>query len=80
MREITGNVDQVWPPGRSAVHHGLAPGLNTPRNPVAHNEMTVRKGDRAPLFTLCNTKGIPRAFADYLARGPALLGFHRGTW
>ncbi len=41
---------------------------------------TLQIGDRAPDFTLPNQKGQPRALADALARGPALLGFHRGTW
>jgi len=42
--------------------------------------VTLKAGDRAPLFTLPNHKGQPRALAEALARGPVLLGFHRGTW
>jgi peroxiredoxin len=41
---------------------------------------TLQVGDRTPLFTLPNQKGQPRALADALAKGPVLLGFHRGTW
>jgi peroxiredoxin len=41
---------------------------------------TLQVGDKAPLFTLPNHKGQPRALAEALARGPVLLGFHRGTW
>jgi len=41
---------------------------------------TLNVGDRAPLFTLPNQKGEPRALGEYLARGQVLLGFHRGTW
>ncbi|MEW5982730.1 MAG: redoxin domain-containing protein [Acidobacteriota bacterium] len=37
-------------------------------------------GDRAPDFTLPNQKGQRRSLAEALARGPVLLGFHRGTW
>ena len=41
---------------------------------------TLRIGDRAPSFTLPNQKGQPRGLGEYLARGPLLLGFHRGIW
>jgi len=34
----------------------------------------------APPFELPNQKGEPRALAFYLAKGPVLLAFHRGTW
>ena len=47
---------------------------------MAHEGTTLRAGDYAPLFTLPNQKGQPRALAEALARGPVLLGFHRGTW
>ena len=42
--------------------------------------VTVQAGDQAPLFTLPNHRGQPRGLADAIARGPVLLGFHRGTW
>lgn len=41
---------------------------------------TLQPGDRAPLFTLPNQKGVPVSLESALARGPVLLGFHRGTW
>jgi peroxiredoxin len=41
---------------------------------------TLRTGDRAPLFTLPNQKGVPVSLAGALEKGPVLLGFHRGTW
>ena len=41
---------------------------------------TLEAGDRAPLFTLPNQKGAPVSLEAALARGPVLLGFHRGTW
>ena len=41
---------------------------------------TLQVGDHAPLFALPNHKGQPRVLAEALARGPVLLGFHRGTW
>ena len=41
---------------------------------------TLQVGDRAPLFTLPNQQGGFVSLADAIARGPVLLGFHRGTW
>jgi hypothetical protein len=41
---------------------------------------TLQVGDRAPLFSLPNQKGGSVSLADAIARGPVLLGFHRGTW
>ena len=41
---------------------------------------SLRVGDQAPLFTLPNQKGVPVSLEAALARGPVLLGFHRGTW
>jgi peroxiredoxin len=35
---------------------------------------------KAPLFALPTQKGELRALTDYLAKGPVLLAFHRGTW
>jgi len=37
-------------------------------------------GMPAPPFTLADTRGVERTLADYLALGPVLLAFHRGTW
>jgi peroxiredoxin len=34
----------------------------------------------APPFELPNQKGHLRSLAEYLAGGPVLLAFHRGTW
>ena len=34
----------------------------------------------APLFELPTQKGDQRSLADFLASGPVLLAFHRGTW
>jgi peroxiredoxin len=34
----------------------------------------------APPFELPNQKGEWRSLASYLAKGPVLLAFHRGTW
>jgi peroxiredoxin Q/BCP len=34
----------------------------------------------APPFRLPTQKGDLRALEDYLAKGPILLAFHRGTW
>lgn len=35
---------------------------------------------RAPEFALPDQKGRTRTLAEFLARGPLLLAFHRGTW
>ncbi len=34
----------------------------------------------APEFTLPTQKGELRSLRDFLANGPVLLAFHRGTW
>jgi peroxiredoxin len=34
----------------------------------------------APRFTLRDQKGHPHSLDDFLAKGPVLLVFHRGTW
>jgi peroxiredoxin len=41
---------------------------------------TLRAGDRAPDFTLPSNRGDLQSLAHYLAKGPVLLAFHRGTW
>jgi peroxiredoxin len=41
---------------------------------------TLKTGDQAPLFTLPNQKGALVSLEAALAKGPVLLGFHRGTW
>lgn len=41
---------------------------------------TLTAGDQAPLFTLPNQKGVAVSLEAALAKGPVLLGFHRGTW
>jgi peroxiredoxin len=34
----------------------------------------------APAFELPTQKGVRRSLAGFLALGPVLLVFHRGTW
>jgi len=41
---------------------------------------TLKPGDTAPGFTLPTNRGDQRSLVEYLARGPVLLAFHRGTW
>jgi peroxiredoxin len=43
-------------------------------------EPSTRPGDAALDFTLPTPEGEQRSLAGYLARGPLLLAFHRGTW
>lgn len=45
-----------------------------PRHP------TLLPGMPAPGFTLPSQDGGTRSLAGYLAQGPLLLAFHRGTW
>ena len=37
-------------------------------------------GSRAPAFELATQDGIRKSLDDFLALGPLLLAFHRGTW
>jgi peroxiredoxin len=37
-------------------------------------------GTPAPWFSLPSQRGGVRTLAEYLATGPLLLAFHRGTW
>ena len=41
---------------------------------------TLRAGDSAPDFALPSNRGDLQSLAHYLAKGPVLLAFHRGTW
>ena len=41
---------------------------------------TLRPGDAAPDFTLPSNRGDLQSLTDYVAKGPVLLAFHRGTW
>lgn len=45
-----------------------------PRHP------SLLPGMPAPAFTLPTQSGDTRSLAGYLADGPLLLAFHRGTW
>lgn len=47
---------------------------------MRHESDSLKPGDRAPDFTLATQKGESRTLAGYLANGPVLLVFHRGTW
>jgi hypothetical protein len=40
----------------------------------------VKVGDKAPEFTLKNTKRQEISLAQLLSKGPIVLGFHRGRW
>ncbi len=41
---------------------------------------TLTAGAAAPDFSLPTNRGDQRSLAEYLAHGPVLLAFHRGTW
>ncbi len=34
----------------------------------------------APLFSLPDSRGVVHTIDEFIARGPLLLAFHRGTW
>ena len=43
-------------------------------------DRVVKVGDRAPDFTLPDTRGQSVSLGDLLARGPVVLSFFRGRW
>jgi len=43
-------------------------------------EHTPKVGDKAPDFTLKNTKGLEVTLRELLKKGPVVLGFYRGHW
>jgi peroxiredoxin len=47
---------------------------------MLHRSATLGPGDQAPDFTLPSNRGDRQTLHDYLARGPVVLVFHRGTW
>lgn len=47
---------------------------------MAQPSTTFRPGDLAPNFTLRDQKGLAAELASFIARGPVMLAFHRGTW
>lgn len=40
----------------------------------------LKAGDKAPEFTLANTRGEKISSADLLRRGPLVVTFYRGLW
>ena len=42
-------------------------------------EPLLKLGEKAPEFTLPTHEGVRRSLGEFLARGPLLLAFHRGT-
>lgn len=47
---------------------------------MLNESTTLQIGDRAPDFSLPDPRGGMQTLAQYLANGPLLLAFHRGTW
>jgi len=43
-------------------------------------DKVLTKGDKAPDFTLENTRGNDINLNDTLSSGPVVLGFYRGRW
>ena len=42
--------------------------------------LKLRKGDKAPLFSLSNATGKTISIEEYLRKGPVVLTFYRGVW
>ncbi len=51
---------------------------NLKNSPQMQN--TIKVGDKAPAFTLKNTRSEDTALADMLNRGPVVISFYRGRW
>jgi peroxiredoxin len=47
---------------------------------MLNHSTTLQVGDPAPAFSLPSNRGDHQTLAEYVARGPVLLAFHRGTW
>ena len=43
-------------------------------------ESVLELGSKAPEFTLPTHEGVRKSLGEFLAKGPLLLAFHRGTW
>jgi hypothetical protein len=43
-------------------------------------ERAVKVGERAPDFSLRNTRGQAVTLRQLLSKGPVVLGFYRGRW
>ena len=43
-------------------------------------EHVPKAGDKAPDFTLEDTKGLPVTLSGLIKKGPVVLGFYRGRW
>ena len=41
---------------------------------------SLRKGDKAPAFTLPDASGNPVSSAQLLSKGPLVVSFYRGGW
>jgi peroxiredoxin len=47
---------------------------------MARPSEKLRAGDIAPNFMLRDQKGVAVDLASFIAHGPVILAFHRGTW
>ena len=43
-------------------------------------DRAISVGDKAPEFTLKNTRGQDVTLSQLLSKGPIVLGFYRGRW
>lgn len=50
---------------------------------LAHSgiaEKALKTGDKAPVFSLPNVKGVMVSSAERLSNGPLVVSFYRGGW
>jgi hypothetical protein len=65
-----------WDPEKVAI-------LHRSRDEIARSGMldrVLKKGDRAPDFTLKSADGSEVSLAGLLSKGPVVLAFYRGHW
>jgi hypothetical protein len=65
-----------WAPEKVAI-------LHRSRDEIAQSGMldrVLKKGDRAPDFTLKSAGGADVSLGELLRRGPVVLAFYRGHW
>jgi len=65
-----------WDPEKVAILHRSFEDLT--RSGIL--DRALKKGDRAPDFTLKSTSGAEVSLSGLLKSGPAVLAFYRGHW
>lgn len=76
MDEFKKNFEKQAPKAALEIMHGATEALRT----SGIVDRTVKIGDKAPDFSLKNTKGEEVTLKGLLTGGPVVLGFYRGKW